>query len=68
MVFVLFNYICWGKEEYAVILLCIGISFVSFVPLEEKNESKVNVFRDKLISPPVVTKVPIPIHLICSIL
>lgn len=68
MVFVLFNYICWRKEEYAMILLCIGISVVSFVPLGEKNKSKVNVFRDKLISSPVVTKVPIPIHLIYSIL
>lgn len=68
MVFVLFNYICWGKEEYAMILLCIGISVVPFVPLGEKNENKVNVFRDKLISPPVVPKVPIPIHLIYSIL
>lgn len=37
MVFVLFNYICWGKEEYAMILLCIGISVVSFVPLGKKK-------------------------------
>lgn len=68
MVFASFNYICWRKKEYTVILLSIGISAVSFVSLEEKNESKMKVFREMLISPPVVTKALVLIHLIYSTL